>query len=270
MSITCTNQLSASGGTYNLRFSRIPSTPSTAASDSQLPFSSSSTSSSRAYNPHTDAEAFFQTLLRQGKLGATLPSLVSILRDTVPVVEVLEEIRAEVDQTDPDAMDVDTSHDANGKSKDMGDGTRRLIDVDTFAKAAGWWRLSFVRITAEGTRVRHGLDVRLMRNGRVCILDASHSLFVATSSTSSSPSASESGLLLQPIPDLRQILVEALKELRTQESTMIEGKVAVVDVGIVCGIGVVKGIGRRVWSGIAQTLKQVSSSASTTTFTTTS
>ena len=40
-------------------------------------------------NLHTEAEPFFHMLLHNGWLADALPSLVSILRDTVPVLEVL-------------------------------------------------------------------------------------------------------------------------------------------------------------------------------------
>ncbi|EIM79913.1 MED14-domain-containing protein [Stereum hirsutum FP-91666 SS1] len=281
VSITCTDQLSTSGGTYNLHFSRIPSTPSTATSDSQPPFSATTTSSPRGYNPHTDAQAFFRSLLRQGRLSTALPSLVSVLRDTVPVVEVLEGIRAEVEQwsaaLDKDAMDVDSSP-GKGKGKEK-EKEKGLSDVDTFPKAAGWWRVDFRTNVEGGKQARHALDFRLMKGGRVGILDASHSLFLSTPSSSSTSTSSlsastsasalsqanshshlhsdkdrESALLLQPIPKLKQLLVDAVKEVKAQEGTRIEGKVAVVDVGVVCGIEDVKEIGSRVWAGIVKEL----------------
>lgn len=206
---------------------------------------------------------------------------MSVLRDTVPVVEVLEGIRAEVEQwsavLDKDAMDVDSSP-GKGKGKEK-EKEKGLSDVDTFPKAAGWWRVDFRTNVEGGKQARHALDFRLMKGGRVGILDASHSLFLSTPSSSSTSTSSlsastsasalsqanshshlhsdkdrESALLLQPIPKLKQLSVDAVKEVRAQEGTRIEGKVAVVDVGVVCGIEDVKEIGSRVWAGIVKEL----------------
>lgn len=195
-------------------------------------------------------------------------------------MEVLEGIHAEVEQwsagLDKDAMDVDSPDKGKGKEKEK---ERGLSDVDTFPKAAGWWRVDFRTSVEGGKQARHALDFRLMKGGRVGILDASHSLFLSTPSSSSTSTSSlsastsasalsqahthshlhsekdrESALLLQPIPKLKQLLVDAVKEVRAQEGTRIEGKVAVVDVGVVCGIEDVKEIGSRVWADIVKEL----------------
>ncbi|KAI9442706.1 MED14-domain-containing protein [Lactarius indigo] len=63
LSISCKDQL-LTGGSYCLRFGRLP------------------------------PESFLHALLRQGRLADALPALVSILRDTVPVLEVLTRIPA--------------------------------------------------------------------------------------------------------------------------------------------------------------------------------
>lgn len=209
---------------------------------------------------------------------------MSVLRDTVPIVEVLEEIRAEAEQAvtapDKDAMDVDPSPE-KGKGKEKEKEKVGLSDVDTFPKDAGWWRVDFRTNTEGGKQSRHGLDFRLMKGGRIGILDASHSLFLSTPSSSSAPNSTsiastsasalalshshshshlhsdkdrENALLLQPIPKLKQILVDAVKEVRAQEGAKLEGQVAVVDVGVVCGIENVKAIGSRVWAGIMKEL----------------
>lgn len=67
------------------------------------------------FNPHDDAEPFLRTILHHGagRLAPSLHRLVSILRSTLPIVKVLEEIRQ-----------------SNGH-------------VDTFAKAAGWYRMLY-------------------------------------------------------------------------------------------------------------------------------
>jgi mediator of RNA polymerase II transcription subunit 14 len=71
------------------------------------------------YNPHDEAEPYLRTILRQinGRLAPSLHRLVSILRDTLPIIVVLEDIRK--------------NDEARGKS------------IDTFAKSAGWYRLLY-------------------------------------------------------------------------------------------------------------------------------
>lgn len=91
-----------------------------------------------------------------------------------------------------------------------------------------------------------------MSDQRVAILDGSHSVF--DSSISDSPSASahetvDDGLGLKPIPRFEEIVKDAA---RTATSGDVQpGKVAVIDVGIICDTSVVrdfaKTIHARVW-----------------------
>jgi hypothetical protein len=92
LSISCQDQL-LTGGSYNLHFGRLPSQDE---------------AHNHRPNPHEKAELFLHALLRQGRLADALPALVSVLRDTVPVLEVLTRIPA------------------------------RAVP-----KAAGWWRVMF-------------------------------------------------------------------------------------------------------------------------------
>jgi len=97
------------GGTFDLRFSRC-----------YPPYDfNEATLRHDVVNPHDDAEPFLRNVLRpgHGRLAPSLHRLVTILRETLPIVTVLEEIRqkSEVD----------------GHS------------VDVFAKAAGWYRLLY-------------------------------------------------------------------------------------------------------------------------------
>ena len=73
LSISCKDQL-LTGGSYHLRFGHHPSRDEV--HDHQP-------------NPHAEAELFFHSLLCHGRLADALPALVSVLRDTVPVLEVL-------------------------------------------------------------------------------------------------------------------------------------------------------------------------------------
>lgn len=108
VSISCTDQLSLSGGSFDLRFSRCPNAPwikDPAASNGDL------------FNPHDDAEPFMRNVLRYGRLAPSLHRLVGLLRDTLPIVAELESMRMEAEK--------------NSSS------------LDTFAKAAGWYRVLY-------------------------------------------------------------------------------------------------------------------------------
>lgn len=71
------------------------------------------------FNPHDDAEPFFRDILRQGhgRLAPSLHRLVTLLRETLPIVAELEAIRRDEEKKD------------------------RV--VDTFPKTAGWYRLLY-------------------------------------------------------------------------------------------------------------------------------
>jgi len=97
VSITSIDQLSATGGSYSLRFSRCDG--------------------HGGDNPHGDAEPLFQNLLRAGKLLPSLNRVVSVLRDTLPIVALFETFRSEA--------------------------VARGSFLDPFPKAAGWYRLLY-------------------------------------------------------------------------------------------------------------------------------
>ena len=69
------------------------------------------------YNPHEDIEPFVRNLLRHGRLSESLYRLVSLLRDTLPIVSELDFIRSSA-----------------SKAGDK---------VETYAKTAGWYRVMF-------------------------------------------------------------------------------------------------------------------------------
>lgn len=115
ISITCTDQLSPTGGSYDLRFSR---STKEAASATEADMESEDVNTILArYNPHEDVESFMQTLLRSGPLSVSLVRLVAMLRDTLPIVAELEYIRVTA--------------------------LKAGEDVDTFAKTAGWFRVLY-------------------------------------------------------------------------------------------------------------------------------
>lgn len=110
VSITCEDQLSSTGGSFNLEFSRVEPEDKNAM-ETDIEFDS--------FNPHEDAEPFFRDILRHahGRLAPSLHYLVTLLRDTLPIVVELHKIRQ--------------------------DCYRRGKHVDVFAKAAGWYRLLY-------------------------------------------------------------------------------------------------------------------------------
>lgn len=106
--ISCEDQLSPNGGNFDLRFSRTrPSLGNIEDYDS--------------FNPHDDAEPYLRGILTpgHGRLAPSLHQLVRLLRDTLPIAVELEAIRRETERDEGNPP------------------------VDTFAKAAGWYRLIF-------------------------------------------------------------------------------------------------------------------------------
>lgn len=106
VSITCTDQLSPTGGSYELKFSRPRS---------EHPLARIAEEENGRYNPHAEVEPFLRNVLRQGRLSSSLHRLVALLRDTLPIVLELQAIQKRAA--------------AAGEA------------VDTFAKAAGWFRV---------------------------------------------------------------------------------------------------------------------------------
>ncbi|KAJ7690643.1 MED14-domain-containing protein [Mycena rosella] len=170
-------------------------------------------SSLDSFNPHDDAEPFLRNILRHGhgRLAPSLHRLVTFLRETLPIAVELEEIRQQ-------------SHGA----------------VDTFAKAAGWYRLLF-------GDSRHALDFRLMTDQRVLILDGSHSLFSTGHVQQGEAQTPELGL--QPIPRFSEIVLEAVKGL-VSSGAAASGKIAPLNAGVVCQTDIVRTLGRAIYAAV--------------------
>ncbi|KAG5652471.1 hypothetical protein H0H81_004879 [Sphagnurus paluster] len=200
VSISCEDQLSPMGGNFDLRFSRCRTWE-----DGKVE------KEKDLFNPHDDAEPFLRNILRHGhgRLAPSLHRLVTLLRDTLPIVTELEEIRQKGEQ--------------EGRS------------VDTFAKAAGWYRI------LDADR-RHALDFRLMSDRRVAILDGSYSVF-EPNSVSSTESSDILGLV--PIPQFKEIVTEVVRVM-ISSGKIYQGTVAVVDVGVVCDTAIVRDLGRTI------------------------
>ncbi|KAG6857789.1 hypothetical protein H0H87_004205 [Tephrocybe sp. NHM501043] len=207
VSISCEDQLSPMGGNFDLRFSRC-----------KRPYAGQKQDNHEFFNPHDDAEPFLRHILRHGhgRLAPSLHRLVNLLRDTLPVVKVLEEIRQKGEQ--------------DGRS------------VDTFAKAAGWHRLL-------ETDHSHGIDFRSMTEQRVAILDASFSLFDPAGSKGAVEAGARELLGLKPIPQFKEIVTDAVQDMISL-GKLQPGKIAVIDVGVICDTGTVGELGKTIHSKV--------------------
>ncbi|KAJ6497836.1 mediator complex subunit MED14-domain-containing protein [Mycena sanguinolenta] len=165
------------------------------------------------FNPHDDAEPFLRNILRhgQGRLAPSLHRLVTFLRETLPIAIELEEIRQQ----------------SQGA-------------VDTFAKAAGWYRLLF-------GDSRHALDFRLMTNQRVLILDGSHSLFNTGSLQQSEDNSDQLGLV--PIPRFSNIVLEVVKGMLVSGAAS-PGKIAPLSTGVICQTDIVRTLSRAIYMAV--------------------
>lgn len=128
-------------------------------------------------NAHADCVCFARSLLKDDRLGASVYELISFLRNSVGIVEVLDAIEDAECQA--------------GKAR-----------FDVLVKAAGWWRLRYGD---------YALDVRMM-SGRFVVLDGSVELSKVTAGNAAVHVAGP-GVLL-PIPKMveyAKTIVEQLK-----------------------------------------------------------
>ncbi|EIN12028.1 MED14-domain-containing protein [Punctularia strigosozonata HHB-11173 SS5] len=200
LSITCTDQLAPQGGSYRIRFSR-----SIAGHDGQ--------------NPHEAVEPFMCQILQHGKLGPSLHRLVRLLRETLPMAILMEEI------------------------KQMAAEAHVVIDV--FPKAAAWYRILYGDF-------RHALDFRLLRGQRVVVLDGSHSLFTHASEAKVPP---DGKLGLRAIPSFKQNTLDTVKEVAAD----LSAPPVPLDIGILCETSVVGAIGRALHKRVLQIFKDAKS-----------
>lgn len=118
VSITCTDQLSPTGGSFELSFSR-GTKPNEVLDEENATIDTILAQ----YNPHEDVEPFLRDILRKTPLSQALHRLVALLRETLPIVAELEYIRV--------------------KAQQEGD------SVETFAKTAGWFRVLYGDLRCE-------------------------------------------------------------------------------------------------------------------------
>lgn len=235
--ITCTDQLSPTGGSFELRFSRCAPSPTLLQPSSLAPPQFRFPNHQLRTNPHEEAEPYLRHVLRHGPLASSLDRLVELLRNTLPIAVELEHMRA-------------SSRDAK-QSPGRGRGRPRIAVktdtsepwVDTYVKGLGWWRVLYGDL-------RHALDFRLMTGQQIAILDASYSLFGSSSSSISSPSSELLSLL--PIPEFKTLVTDAIKSVRIKDQ---HAKVAYIDAGVVCDSSFVSGVARALHERVLKKLR---------------
>ncbi|KAF8893946.1 mediator complex subunit MED14-domain-containing protein [Infundibulicybe gibba] len=112
-------------------------------------------------------------------------------------------------------------------------------------------------ISVKLTNPRHALDFRLMGDKRIIILDGSYSLFDFKASNMDSPD--ELGLL--PIPHFQDIITSTIQELDPPTRTSL-GKIALVDVGLICESQAVGMLGRALYTKMLAIIKVTGSNVS--------
>ncbi|KAL5506965.1 RGR1 [Sanghuangporus vaninii] len=271
VSITCTDQLMLSANSsYELSFSRIRKIgrPATLT----VPVDPLHGDEDERYNPHEEALPYLQRILRHGPLlSASLHQLVGLLRDSLPLVCVIDVLR---------------------EDREKG-GNAQSIAVDVLTKAAGWYRVMY-------GDSRHALDFRLMTGRRVAILDAGLPLatsrsarrrgkFAAVDSAKAGPgkdsvkkkaSPNKSSTaektspgmqigVLVPIPDFHKLIQDAVRDaianssstsatvpFRQAPRTQAAKKLNVVhlDCGIICDAEAVEVLARRIHTRVLKAL----------------
>ncbi|KAN0076709.1 Mediator complex subunit MED14 domain containing protein [Tylopilus felleus] len=232
--ISCTDQLSPTGGSFELRFSRCspllaPANPNTLAPPAPI----TSIQPHLRSNPHEEAEPYLRQILRHGPLALSLHRLVGLLRDTLPIAVELDRLSAS----------------SREERVSLGHGWPKQVRsteepwFDTVVKGMGWWRVLYGDL-------RHALDLRVMTAKRIAILDASYSLFQGNDVLSSQPNAGSGPdssshthanaelerIGLEPIPDFRALVLDAVRATRPRMSENGFGgrRIALIDVGVVC------------------------------------
>jgi mediator of RNA polymerase II transcription subunit 14 len=225
VSITAKDQFGLDdGAAFELAFSRISKPVNENAMETAADGEpGQSNEEEELINPHEEVEPFLRSFIRPGpSLAPSVRRLIEVLRDTLPIVVELEEIRVASTNTHRQA---EQEKEQPGPLAAVTTTTKRARVADTFAKNAGWFRLLYGDL-------RHALDFRLMSEHRVAVLDGSYSLFSASKSTPapSSP-VKNASLTLLPIPGFKDVLKAAVDEL---QSGGFKGVMVNVDVGFVC------------------------------------
>ena len=93
-----------------------------------------------------------------------------------------------------------------------------------------------------------------MAQARVAILDASSTLFPVDDRSLPPPAVHESDLTLKPIPDFRDIVTAACKDVTGK---VARSKIAPVDVGVICDSTAVRNVARALHERVLRKLKEV-------------
>ncbi|KDQ15248.1 hypothetical protein BOTBODRAFT_31903 [Botryobasidium botryosum FD-172 SS1] len=212
-------------GSYDMTFSRVP--PS-------LPAASAMVLDDDKKNPHQDAAPFFSSRLQDGlgnatAFGRSIRELVVLLRDTLPVLTALEQIRSVIMSSG---------------------GTSPKIEV--LIKGASWYQILYAS--------KHALDFRMKKGGQVIVLDGSYSLF-------SKGDVLPLGLL-SPIPGFSALVDRAVgdvvKELR-EESKRDAGRkrshssvppLVSVQQGVLCTGEVAPRLAKKLHDAIVESIRQ--------------
>ncbi|RDX48026.1 MED14-domain-containing protein [Lentinus brumalis] len=219
VSLTCTDEIQTNRSSYHLRFSRVLPDDQMQVDDIPDP----------THNPHEDVELFLCNLLGYGKLSTALHRLVSLLRETLPIVAELEDIRVAA--------------------------ARKGESIDTFPKSAGWFRVLYGDL-------RHALDFRLMTGARVVILDAAHTLFDdgadgrgvrRPGKPSLSLTALSNSVALRPIPEFGTLVAEAIQ---AAVAHGVRGQFAPIGIGVICDVAAVRVVGRMLHQKVVEKLGQ--------------
>lgn len=135
--ITCTDQLSPTGGSFELRFSRCTPSPTLLQPSSLAPSQISFQNHQLRTNPHEQAEPYLRHVLRHGPLASSLDRLVELLRNTLPIAVELESIgRSSHDVKHSPGRGRGRPHTA------VKAGTSELL-ITTHVKGLGWWRVLY-------------------------------------------------------------------------------------------------------------------------------
>jgi len=102
---------------------------------------------------------------------------------------------------------------------------------------------------------RHALDFRLLTDQRIAIIDASHSLFdVHPPGKPILKDSTDRELGLQPIPQFREIVATTVQE-GYASGKLMTGKVAAIDVGVVCNSGGAEVLAKAIHTRVLEQLK---------------
>jgi mediator of RNA polymerase II transcription subunit 14 len=253
VSITCVDQLSPSGGSFDLRFSRCGQPAGTA-----------------TYNPQSDAEPFFRNILKQGhgRLASSLHRLISLLRDTQPIAAELEDIRVEADQ---DGEHLDAFAKAAGWYRVLYGDLKHAIDwrlmrearvliLDASETLFRADRPAPAELREAGPTAESSAQEKSSSGGPPAKVPSPKTSSVvpdsSTPDTLSSMTTELTSLGLQPIPRFREIISDAVREVVESDPTVAGSRIAALEVGVVCDKGVVRAIGRALHRRVIRELKK--------------